>query len=194
MLESRIDTTPTIKPLVLNISGWRTSRSRKKQNQNATEEPSVPKFNSKEFPSIVGGILLRTDSPANANSPNWINKYLCVLCLNNTRTNVRMYHMYYSIEDHIYNDWDRVELLYKNMRHIKYSSHLTIKTFCPESLHRSAVKHFTMYKWNNHGNVLETPMSETVEQMTKTLEELSREKEQFQKFLNYIRFIKMSKC
>lgn len=165
-------------------------RSCNKQKQITAAKP---KFNYKEFPSILRGIMLRSDSPANSNDYN--NKYLGVLCLNNIKTCVRMYHMFYTTEKDIGKDYQATRLLHQNKPEIRIINNVTVQTICPKSLHRSAVKHFTEYhwKWNNDGNVLVTPISETdVGIMSNKLQEL--QKKEVQKLCNFITFLKMNKA
>jgi len=183
-----------VEPPVLNISGGRPLTT-KKPKQNETEVQSVPKFEYKEFPSILSGILFKSDHPEITKLVDHDKKCLAVMCVTNNRAKVRLYHMYCTTEKEIWNDNHKIELLYyKDMPDIQQKRHhLIVDTFFPESLLQRAVQHFSKYKWNKDGNVLETPMSATDENVIlRKLKELRIDKEEDQRLLNYIKFLKMS--
>jgi len=184
----------SVAPPVLNISGCSPLR-KKTPKQNKTEVQYVPKFDHKEFPSILSGILFEADHPTDLKSIEYDKKCLAVMCVRNNTAKVRLYHMYCTTENRVWIDNHNVKLLYNDMPYNQQRrQHLIVDTFFPEILLRRAVQHFSMYKWNKDENVLETPMSATDENIIfRTLKELCVDKEEDQRLLNYIQFLKISK-
>lgn len=160
--------------------------------ESTTAVQSKPKFNYDAFATILSRILIKSDPPAGTKPVEYNKKYLGVLCLKNKKAKVLMYHMFYTDEKEIGEDYQKTRLLYADQPHIRAFNSINVHTNCPESLHRSALKHFTEYKWSKDGNVLETPFCVTdTNLISKELHELDQRKDL--QLFNYIQFLKMSK-
>lgn len=137
-----MDFNTAVTPPVLNISGCRPLR-RKKRKQKGNEVQSVPKFDHKAFPSNLSQILLRTDYQADSKSIEYDKKFLAVMCLKNYKATVRIYHMYCTSEDRKWIDYHNIELIYKDKPYLgRRRINLLVETINPEALHRKAIKIF----------------------------------------------------
>ncbi|KAH8421084.1 hypothetical protein KR222_010841 [Zaprionus bogoriensis] len=187
-----IETTITESP-VLNISGrdpnYRRAPRSKKKNKTKESTKVSNKFDYKQFPSILGGILLKNNTEVF--TTGYRERYLGVLCLIRKNTNARVYHTFPTIEHEVGKDYDRVNAIYKGNKEFTVRNNITMQAICPRSLLRRAQDEFSEYKWNKEGNIFEAPPGHDEWITSSKLYDLH--KKEVHKLFNFIRFLKNNK-